>query len=119
MGENTRPQPFLQLPFPLSSKAKAPCGPVYTVDKPEYDDRKVYQPNYIPREIKLPKINFPVFTGEHPKCGETNVRNILPCTIFLCMCGFLLQPLTLEVMLSYGYKPTRHNMLSVVGLNSV
>jgi hypothetical protein len=77
------------------------------------------QHQYGPREYRLPKLDFPKFSGEHPKFGGKSVKSTLACLMFLFMFGFPLPPSTLGVMLNCGFKPMKLSILLVVGLSYV
>jgi hypothetical protein len=76
-GETLKQKPFLQFDIPESSHKKVQFGTVPCVMNLEHDDRKYTSYHNNPKEqsyhhnqtkdYKLPKLNFPVFTGEHPR----------------------------------------------------
>jgi hypothetical protein len=75
-GEIPQPKSFHQFDTPESSHTKVHFGDVPYTAHVEQDNRKYhthhnspkeFAPYHQPRDYKLPKLNFPVFTGEHPR----------------------------------------------------
>jgi hypothetical protein len=76
-GENLKPKPCFPFDIPESSHKKIHLGVVPYVVNLEHDDRQIHSYHNSPKEdssyhhqpkdYKLPKLNFPVFTGEHPR----------------------------------------------------
>jgi hypothetical protein len=75
-GETPKPKSFHHFDLPESSNKKVHFGVVPYVVNVDQDDRKysAYQnspkefaPYHQPKDYKLPKLIFPVFTGEHPR----------------------------------------------------
>jgi hypothetical protein len=75
-GETRKPQSFHHFDVPESSNRKVHYGAVPYVVNVDQDDRKYsayhnspkeFAPYHQPKDYKLPKLNCPVFTGEHPR----------------------------------------------------
>jgi hypothetical protein len=79
-GENLKSKLCFQFDIPESSHKKVQLGVVSYVLNHERDDKKYHSYHNSPKEhssyhhqtkdYKLPKLNFPVFTGEHPRAWK-------------------------------------------------